>query len=254
MKKFLNWICNHIVLTATIFNLTVAVIVAGVFTLSHRGNFNDELAQYEAIQEVNKMKYPALPKKVIISNGYVTYGDDTIVSSQSSYENKYLYFAKDATVAPLSESVAEEYKKIDETKENKLNEYITSLDRFGGAITFKIEAAKAGYADVVVEMRTNWKNAEGEYLAYENITDNIKIQFNKLEIKTENMTLPADRNNFTSFVLQDVLLLEGINTLTITSSAYNPYKSDSNKILYIVPDIRNVAVMANVEIKMPEAA
>lgn len=254
MKKILNWIVNHIVLSTSIFALTVALIIGGCYTLSHRGDFNKELEQYEAIQEENKMKYPALPKEVKIIDNYVTYGEDTIASTQSSYENKYLYFAHDATVAPLSESVAQEYKKIDETKENKLNEYITSLDRFGGAITFKIDAAAAGYADVVIEMRTNWKNAEGEYIAYDNITDNIKIQFNKLEIKTENMQLPATRDNFTSFVLKDVLLLKGVNTLTITSSAYNPYKSDSNKILYIVPDIRNVAVMANVQVNMPDAA
>lgn len=248
--SFVNWVRNHIVSSFAIVAGVAALAVSGAKFASHRGDYNDYLKEYEKNQESLKAKVPQLPTSVGIIDNFVTYGDDVISSSKSTYKNKYLYFATDATVAPLSKDVAEEIKKLDEEDTSELNKYITSLDRFGGAITFKIDAETAGYADIAIEMRSNWKNDKGEYLPYENITDQIKIQINKLEVKTEELELPADRDSFTTLVLKETWLLEGSNTLTITSSAYNPYKSDSNKILYVVPDIRNVAVITDATVSL----
>ncbi|MCQ2088208.1 MAG: hypothetical protein MJZ37_09135 [Bacilli bacterium] len=247
---FINWVKNHIVSSFAIVAGVAAISVSAANFASHRGKYDDYLKDYEKNKEELKLKVPQLPNSVGIVDNFVTYGEDEISSSKSTYKNNYLYFATDATVAPLSKDVAEEIKKLDESDNSKLNNYITSLDRFGGAITFKIDAETAGYADIAIEMRTNWKNDKGEYLPYENITDQIKIQINKLDVKTEELELPAERDSFTTLVLKGTWLLEGNNTLTITSSAYNPYKSDSNKVLYVVPDIRNVAVITDATVNL----
>ena len=59
--------------------------------------------------------------------------------------------------------------------------------------------------------------------------------------------LDSDRE-FHHLVLKNTYLIQGTNTLTITTEAYNPYHDNeqSNTILYIMPDIRNVAVMSEV--------
>lgn len=251
--KFLNWLKNHIVLGTVIFAFPVAAIVAGVSFGVSKGKYDAYLVEYNKTQEANKLKIAALPKSVAIDNDYITYGNDTVDNTKSTYKNSYLYFARDAVVAPLSEDKAQEYKKIDADDTSKLNEYVTGLDRSGGAITFKIEVEEACYGDVAVAMMTNWLDDTNSYLPYENISDQIKIQFNKLEVKTENLGIPGTRDEFTTLVLKDVILLKGVNTLTFTTSAYNPYKTDSNKILYVMPDIRNVVVMCDSNVTLPEA-
>ena len=250
--KFLNWVKKHLILSFVIVIFPIAAIVGGTTFIVSKTQYNSYLKEYNKTQDANKLKIAALPKSVFIDNDYITYGNDEVASSKSSYKNSYLYFARDAVVAPLSEEKAQEYKKIEANDESKMNEYITSLDRSGGAITFKIEVSEAGYGDIAIAMRTNWLDNNNTYLAYDNITDQIKIQFNKLEIKTENLTLPSSRDEFTTLVLKDVVLLKGLNTLTFTTSAYNPYKTDANKILYVMPDIRNVAVVCDATAVIPE--
>ena len=135
-----------------------------------------------------------------------------------------------------------------------MNEYISSLDRSGGEITYTFEADKAGYADIAIEMKSNWLNDKGEVIGYDNITDYINIQLNKLQVKTTNIGLPEGGEDFTTVVFKDVNFLPGLNTLKFTTSEYNPYKTDANKILYIMPDIRNVSVMTEVKIGTAENA
>lgn len=252
--KFLNWIKNHIVLTSVIIFLPIAAIVSAVTVLTSKAEYDTYAAEYDARKKEDYLKMAHLPEEVKIENGYVTYGDDVITSTKSEYKNNYLYFARDCVVAPLNDEKAEEYKKIDPAGTGKLNEYISSLDRSGGAITFQIEANEAGFSDVAVEMKSNWLNGSNEVIAYDNITDQIEIQFNKLNVKTTNLSLPGNPEGFTTLLLKKVNLLKGVNTLTLTTSAYNPYKTDANKILYVMPDIRNVAVMAEVTVTMPEAS
>lgn len=247
---------NIVGLSAAIFGVAAAAVAGGSF-ISSRTSYNKYLMSYEAQQAKLKGEVPALPESVFIDNDYVEYDAGEISNSKSAYDNYYVYDAKMASIAPLNEAKAGEYKKIDSSvDDDPLNYYISSLDLTGGAITFKIKANKTGLADVAIELASNWRDASGKILAYENITDQIKIQFNKLEIKTVECELPAleeEASEFTTLVLKDVLLLEGNNPFTLTTSAYNPYKTDSNKILYVMPDIRNVAVMSSVEITMPEA-
>lgn len=254
---FLDFARKHIVgCFAIVVGIAACAVTASSFAKS-KSEYDDYLVEYEEMQERVKGDVPQLPKSVVMDDEYVSYSGDDIASSKSSYTKYFVYYAKDAVVAPLSNTTAQEYKKIDSDGEAEgLNAYISSLDRSGGAITFKIKAEESGLADVAINLSSNWKNASNEIIAYENITDQIKIQFNKLEVKTEECGLPAQsgtEKTFSTLVLKDVLLLKGNNTLTFTTSAYNPYKTDSNKILYVMPDIQNVSVMSSVEIVMPEA-
>lgn len=251
--KFLLWVKKHIILCFAIVAFPVALIVGGVNALKSKNEYDIYLADYNQRKEEAYLSSAHLPKSIEIINGYVTYGDDEITATKSAYKNNYLYFARDGVVAPLSEDNAQEYKKIDPEGSGKLNEYISSLDRSGGAITFRIEAEKAGYADIAIEMKSNWINDEGDVIGYDNLTDYFNIQFNKLEVKTTNLGLPEGGEKFTTVVFKDVNLLEGNNTLVFTTNEYNPYKTNENKILYIIPDIRNVSVMTEVNVIMPEA-
>lgn len=251
--KFLLWLKRHIVLVFVIIALPAAAIFSAVTLRNSKEEYDKYLVQYNKNKEEQYLKSAHLPKSIEIIDGYVTYGDDEITASKSSYKNNYLYFARDGVVAPLSEATAQEYKKIDPEGTGKLNEYISSLDRSGGEITYTIDADKAGFADIAIEMKSNWLNDKGEVIGYDNITDYIKIQFNKLEVKTNNIGLPEGGEDFTTVVFKDVNLLPGLNTLKFQTSEYNPYKTNENKILYIMPDIRNVSVMTQVNVNMPEA-
>jgi len=240
---------------SVVIGLAAIAVSAGSF-ISSKSQYNDYLEEYEAQQEKLKGDVPQLPKSVLIDNSYVTYSGSVIASTKSSYKNNYVLSADMASIAALSDSKSAEIKKIDNDSDEPLNNYITALDRTGGAITFKIKAVETGYADVAIDMASHWLNASGEIIEIENITDQIKIQFNKLEVKTEALSLPAlseQASEFTTLVLKDVLLLKGTNALTFTTSAYNPYKVDNaNAILYVMPDIKNVSVMSSVEINLPE--
>lgn len=254
--KFVNFLRNHIVIPFAALALVIAGIVAGSAFGKSKGEYNAYLKEYEATQEKLKGDVPQLPKSIVIDNGYVSYGNSGITSSKSAYTNKAVYYASDAKVAPLNDAKSAIINKIDAESDDPLDEYITALDRSGGAITFKIVAEETGLADVAIEMASHWLNDQKEIIEIANLSDQIKIQFNKLEVKTEDICLPAlteQAEEFTTVVLKDVLLLKGTNSLTFTTSAYNPYKvDDANAILYVMPDIRNVAVMSSVELIAPE--
>ena len=88
---------------------------------------------------------------------------------------------------------------------------------------------------------------EPRYFALENITDYIKIHINKLELKTENIELVDDPEGFSSLILQGTRLLKGINTITISTDAYNNL-DNKDTYLYVMPEIRNMTVITNTEV------
>lgn len=88
---------------------------------------------------------------------------------------------------------------------------------------------------------------EPTYHELENITDYIKIHINKLELKTENVELDEDHDSFSSLILHNTRLLQGINTITISTDAYNTC-ANKNGYLYVIPDIRNMTVLTNIEV------
>lgn len=213
----------------------VAIVISGVAFGVTKKQYDDYLTSYNKGVEEVKAKFAALPEEVFMDDNY-----------SSSFANEYVLNAKDASVQPLNQSRAQEYGRID-GDDSPSGEYITGLDRSGGAITFSFDTDKNGMSDIMIALRTNFKNPSNEYQGYPNITDYIKIHINKLEIKAEDVELSNDRE-FHILVLKNTYLIQGTNTLTFTTDAYNPYvdNSQSNVILYIMPDIRNVTVATDV--------
>lgn len=216
----------------------LALGAAGTIMGVSYSNYSAYEKSYDAQNAEQKGKYAALPEEVFIDDEYVIYNDnmDDIASTKSAYKNSVIMGARDAVVAPLSNTVAQTYVEIDDTN---LGEAISGLDRKGGAISFTVTAEKHGMADIEIAMMTNWVDKAGNYYALPNITDYIKIQINKLNVKTEDCELSEDREGFTSLILKNTNLVEGANTLTLTTSAYND-KDNKNDFLYVMPDVRNV--------------
>ena len=232
----------------------VSLTIAGVTMIKSKLEYDAYLKEYEENAEKIKASFPALPEKVVIDNDYVTYdaAGENVTNSKSSYKKSMILYARDAAVAPLSTAKAQEYKTI-EGDDSKLAEYITGLDRMGGAITFTINTENYGMSDIEVAMRTNWCDKAGVYQEIENLTDKIKIQVNKLELKTEDIGLPDTRDGFQSVIMKNTFLIKGENTITFTTSAYNDTDSKDN-CLYIMPDIRNLTVITDVSLVAPQRA
>lgn len=212
-------------------------------------SYNDYKAyekQYDENAAEVKGSYAALPEDIVIDNDYITYnGDnDEVQSSKSAYKNAAILNARDAVVAPLNKSKAETYVKLDDTN---MGEAISGLNRAGGAISFSVTTEKHGMSDIEISMMSNWMDDKGEYHALENITDYIKIQINKLNVKTEDIELTADREGFTSIILKNTNLVTGDNTLTLTTSAYNTF-GNKDTYLYVMPDVKNVTFLCETPI------
>lgn len=246
----MKFIRRHLTLIVGVCLAIAALAIAGISFGTSKADYDNYLKDYNKDLDELKAKQAALPEQVFINDDYVEYSDDglEVSSSTSAYQKGYIMYAGDAAVAPLNANRAEEIRRID-GDDTPLGKYITGLDRSGGAITFSFDTEKNGMSDICLAIRTNWKDNSGAYVAYDNITDYIKIHMNKLEVTTTKVKLDSDRE-FHHLVLKNTYLIQGTNTLTITTEAYNPYHDNeqSNTILYIMPDIRNVAVMSEVNL------
>ena len=285
-----------------------AIAVSSVVFYKSKTEYDAYEKKYAADVEAVKASFPALPEKVFMDHGYISYNGDVVASTKSQYKNSYVYSAREAVVKPLSETQGAEYLKLDDN-ENALSECISGLNRKGGAITFNIEVNAYGMSDIQIAMRTSWfsyftkcnecgeedmdcdyektykwlcpdcqkvvnerlssqrkspefygndiekipedERVEPTYHELENITDYIKIHVNKLELKTENVELDDDNESFSSLILQNTRLLKGINTITISTDAYNSL-GNKNSFLYIMPEIRNMTVITDTEVIKPE--
>lgn len=228
------------------------IAAAGIVVLKSKADYDAYLKEYEKNAEEIKASFPALPEKVEFDNEYVSYdaAGENVASTKSSFKGSLILYARDAKVAPLSESKKQEYKTMP-NDDSKLAEYITGLDRMGGAITFTINTENYGMSDIEIAIRNNWVDGSGVYHAIENLSDKIKMQVNKLELKTEDLALGIERDGFQSLIFKNTFLMRGENTITFTTSAYNDL-DNKNSVLYIMPDIRNLTVLTDVNIVQPE--
>lgn len=237
IKEFLNKHLTKIVVPVV---ALISIGVAGGVVLKDYNDYKAYETQYDKEAAELKGRFASLPEEVFIDDDYVTYSSvDEVASTKSSYSNAVILGARDADVAPLSATTAEKYVEIED---DVFSEAISGLDRKGGAISFSVTAEKHGMADIEIAMMTNWVDEKGEYHELENITDYIKIQINKLNVQTEELELTTDRDGFTSLILKGTNLVEGKNTLTLTTSAYNTY-GNKDSVLYVMPDIRNVTYL-----------
>lgn len=248
----MSFLRNHLSKIVIPAIVLVSLTIAGVAFLTSKSKYDAYEKKFNEDAEKIKAGIPQLPEEVFISNNYVTYSGGEVASTKSPYKNNRIYSAREAIVSPLSESKKHQYEKLDDD-ENALSECITALDRMGGAIKFVINTENYGMSDIEISMRTNWVDGSGVYHEIENLSDKIKIQVNKLELKTTEVGLSDDNENFSSLILKNTWLLQGENTLTFTTSAYNDLDNKDN-VLYIMPDIRNVTVFTDVTIVEPAQA
>ena len=242
----MSFLKKHLSLIVCVSIAVVAVGVAAGAFISSRVKYAAYEKQFAKDEEEIRASFPQLPENVFFDNDYVDYNGGDVASSKSNYQHSFVYSARSAVVAPLSESKKQEYKKLDED-DNARSEYITSLDRMGGAITFTINTEGYGMSDIEIGLRNNWVDGSGVYHEIENLTDKIKIQVNKLELKTEDLALSTERDDFSSLILQNTWLIRGENTITFTTSAYNDL-DNKDSCLYIMPDIRNLTVITDVNV------
>lgn len=251
---FVDFLKKHTVASFAIVMGVAAVAVAGINFIKFNSDYNNYLKDYEKMQEEVNSKFAKAPESVYIDNSFVTYSGDTVSSTKSSFKKSYVYGARAAVINPLNKEVAAEYVQLD-TDETKLSECISGLDRKGGAINFNFTTDHYGYADIEVSMRTSLLDKDNELVALENITDYIKIQMNRMEVKTVEVELDTSED-FSSLILKNCFLLEGANVVTFTTSAYNPINTESqgsgdqgnnnSSILYVMPEIRNLTVFTDV--------
>lgn len=244
---FLDTIKKHLVASVAILAGAVAVVVAGVSWISYTAQYNAESAKIQADREALNAKLPKLPESVLHDNEYVTYDDDakTVSSSKSSYKDAYVFEAEMATITLNDKAAPASYVKVEGTEWN----CITGLGKKGGTVSFAITTDHYGKSDIDIVLASAWKNDKGEMQAVSNVSDYIKIEINGLLVKTEDFELPED-GEYQHLILKNTHLMEGENTLNIKTAVYNTLGGND---LYVMPNIRNVAVMTNVGIDLPAA-
>ena len=248
MNPALKWFEKHLTLVVVLGVGVPCLIAAGVVMAVDRASYAAYEKQYDDEAAALRATFPAAPKDAFMDDAYVTYNADgsQIASSKSAYKKSFIYYARDAVVAPLSQEVAQEYEQIDDSY---LGECITGLDRRGGAITFSFRTPTYGECDIAIAMKTNWVDEKGVYHELENLTDYINIQTNGLDVKTTNAKLPV-ADGYKHLILKDAHLIKGENTLTFTTNAYNTF-GNKDDVLYIMPNIRNVALLTDVDVYSP---
>ena len=227
----------------------LAVVAAGSVMIADRAKYAAYEDKYNKEQAELLATFPAKPKAVALDNDFLKFDEDggKVVKSKSKYKKDFTFYARDAAIAPANSDVAQEYVKIDDTY---LGEAISGLDRKGGAVSFSILTKDHGYSDIDVALRTNWVDDDGKYVEMKDLSSYIKIQVNGLEVDASSIDL-SDSREFSHFIMKDTFLLKGENTVTFTTSAYNPYKNKET-YLYVMPDIRNLTVMTDVDVYLAE--
>ena len=252
----MNFVKKHTVGAFSILVGIAALGVAGGNLIRFNSEYNSYLEEYDRMQEEVNSKFAKAPESTFVDGNYVTYSGDAVSTTKSQFTKSYVFGARDAVINPLNVNKGAEYVKLDEDN-TKLSECISGLDRMGGAINFNFTTDHYGYGDIEISMRTSLLDKQNHLVGLTNITDYIKIQMNRMEVKTVEAELD-DSEEFTSLVLKNCFLLEGANVVTFTTSAYNPINANSTGssdqgnnntgILYVMPEIRNLTVFTDVNI------
>ena len=258
--SFVGFLKKHTVGAFAIVVGVAAVAVAGINFLKFNADYDAYVKEYERMEEEVNSKFAKAPESVVIDNSFVTYADGKVSSTSSTFKKSYIFGARDAVINPLNVNKGAEYVTLDDNG-NVLSECISGLDRMGGAINFNFTTDHYGYGDIEISMRTSLLDKQNNLVGLENITDYIKIQMNRMEVKTVELELETS-TDFTSLVLKNCFLLEGDNVVTFTTSAYNPINAsgtgssdqgnNNTGVLYVMPEIRNLTVFTDVNIVIAE--
>lgn len=231
MSKFLNLVKQHLIISLAILLGAVVIIVSGVSFLASYINYVNYSKSYDNMKAELLVNTPKPPESVLRDNQYVVYDDanGTITSTKSTYPNKYLLSAHDATI-DLDDGQPG-YTTINGTAW----EVATGFTK-GGSITYKINTASYGMSDIDVYL------GFGEYknVTIDNLIDYVSIKVNGFSVNTVDFDLPSD-GSLQQLVLKNTKLIEGENTLVFETTV----SSNDN---FVMPAIAAVTVITDVEL------
>ena len=230
MPKFFDWMKKHIVASSAIILGVVTVIVAGtVFAVSaaQYAKYGDE---YEANKKALLANTAQLPEEVFRDNNYVVYDDTakSVVSTKSSYANKYLFTVQDAEID------LDKGDPVLATLGSTSWEVATGF-KSGGSMTYTINTASNGMSDIDVYLALG----EVKNVPIDNLIDFITIKINGLPVNTVDFDLPSD-GSLQQLVLKNTNLIKGENTLEFATSV----SDGSNN--FIMPAIAAVTFITDV--------
>lgn len=246
--SFVDTIKKHVMATVSISVLAIAAIVAGASFGAYTAKYNKEAEEVASQREALEAKLPKAPKDSFIDNGYFTYDDTakTVTASKSAYKGSYVYEADAAEVILNDKAAPTSLVDVEGTAWKA----ITGLGKKGGTISFTITTTSYGLSDIDVVLASAWKNKAGEMQTVSNISDYIKIEVNGLLVQTKECELP-ESGEYQHLILKDTHLMEGVNTLNIKTAVYNTLGGND---LYVMPNVRNIAVMTNAGVTANAAA
>ena len=239
MNKFFSLVTKHLVTSIAILLGAVAVLVTGISFLSTYISYVNYSKSYDEQKKVLLANTPQFPEKVFKDNEYVVYDDanGSVVSTKSSYDNKYLFGIHDAEIS------------LDEGQPQYVTKSGTSWEvangfKKGGSITYKINTSSNGMSDIDIYLGLGEVNAN-----IENLIDYISIKINGLPVSTENFDLPSN-GSLQQLVLKNTNLITGENTLVLETSVSYVIKENNTVVSddFIMPYIAAVTFITNVEL------
>lgn len=224
MSNFLNTVKKHLILSIAIVLGVTAVLVTGISFLATYVSYTNYSKNYDKMKAELLINTPQPPESVVRDNQYVVYDDATgsIVSTKSSYPNKYLLTARDAEIE-LDEGGSPTFAPYRSTSWEIANGF-----KKGGSITYKINIAATGMSDIDVYLGFG----EVASVTIDNLIDYITIKVNGFSVNTVDFDLPSN-GLLQQLVLKNTKLVAGENTLEFATSV----SSDNDFIMPAIPAV-----------------
>ena len=230
MSKLLDFAKKHVIASLAICLGVVAILVSGISFAVSAAKYSKYSDNYEEKKKTLLANTPQAPEEVLRDNEFVTYDDaaKSVISTKSSYANKYLYTIRDAAI-DLDEGEPA-YEAFGDTSW----EVATGFKK-GGSMTYTINTASNGMADVDVYLAIG----EVKNVPIDNLIDFITIKINGLSVTTVDFNLPSDGAK-QQLVLKNTNLVKGKNTIEFATSV----SDGSNN--FIMPAIAAVTFITDV--------
>lgn len=93
MKKFLNWVLNHLKTVLAIVTFTTTIVVIGVVMLDSYNSYKAYEAEYYESDLVTRSEFPPAPKGIFLDNGFsskyknvLVGGEEELVAANNAVE------------------------------------------------------------------------------------------------------------------------------------------------------------------------
>ena len=216
MSNFLNLVKKHLVISVAILLGAIAVLVTGISFLATSISYSIYSKDYDKMKADLLINTPQPP--------------ESIVSTKSNYQNKYLLTARDAEIE-LDEGDSPTFAPYRSTSWEVANGF-----KKGGSITYKVNAAATGMSDIDVYLGFG----EVTGVTIDNLIDYITIKVNGFSVNTVDFDLPSN-GSLQQLVLKNTKLVAGENTLEFATTV-----SSNND--FVMPAIPAVTFITEAEL------